>query len=87
MDGQGKTILVAEDHASNRNLLALLLEHAQYEVHPSADGYEALERMFKGVHYGLGYAQTERVRFPFPQPNPLAGYSRHHCLGLRCPFS
>jgi CheY-like chemotaxis protein len=49
MDGQGKKILVAEDYANNRNLLALLLEQEQYEVHLVADGYEALERMFKGV--------------------------------------
>jgi CheY-like chemotaxis protein len=49
MDGQGKKILVAEDYASNRNLLALLLEQAQYEVHPVADGHEALDHMLKGV--------------------------------------
>jgi len=54
MDGQGKKILVAEDYANNRNLLALLLEQEQYEVHLVADGYEALERMFKeGVSIGL----------------------------------
>jgi len=54
MDGQGKKILVAEDYANNRNLLALLLEQEQYEVHLVADGYEALERMFKeGVPIGL----------------------------------
>ena len=49
MDGQGKTILVAEDYESNRNLLALLLKQAQYEVHIAVDAYEALEYMFKGV--------------------------------------
>ena len=49
MDGHGIKILVAEDHKSNRNLLAYLLKHAQYEVHLAADGYEALERMSKGV--------------------------------------
>ena len=42
MDAQGKTILGAEDHASNRKLLALLLEQAQYEVHLAADGVERL---------------------------------------------
>ena len=49
MDGHGKTILVAEDHESNRKWLALLLEHAQYEVHLSTDGYAALDRMLNGV--------------------------------------
>ena len=49
MDGHGIKILVAEDHESNRKLLAHLLKHAQYEAHLAADGYEALERMSKGV--------------------------------------
>jgi two-component system, chemotaxis family, chemotaxis protein CheY len=49
MDGRGKTILVAEDDESNRNLLALLLQQEQYEVHLAADGYEALDCMLKGV--------------------------------------
>ena len=49
MDGHGIKILVAEDHESNRNLLAHLLKHAQYEVHLAADGSEELERMSKGV--------------------------------------
>lgn len=49
MDGQGKKILVAEDDESNRNLLALLLEQAQYEVYLATDGYEALQHMSKGV--------------------------------------
>ena len=49
MEGRGKTVLVAEDYVSNRNLLARLLEQAQYEVHLAGDGYEALERMFNGV--------------------------------------
>ena len=49
MDGHGKTILVAEDHESNRNLLAFLLEEAQYQVHLAADGYEALDWMLKEV--------------------------------------
>ena len=47
MDGRGIKILVAEDHEGTRNLLALLLEQAQYEVHLAVDGYEALDRMFK----------------------------------------
>ena len=29
-------------------LLRYLLEHAQYEVHPSGDGYEAVGLMRKG---------------------------------------
>ena len=49
MDAHGIKIFVAEDHESNRNLLALLIEHAQYEVHLAADGYEVLDRMFKEV--------------------------------------
>ena len=49
MDAHGIKILVAEDHESNRNLLALLIEHAQYEIHLAADGYEVLDRMFKEV--------------------------------------
>lgn len=49
MDGHVITILIAEDDESNRNLLALLLEQAEYEVHRAADGYEALECMFHGV--------------------------------------
>ena len=48
MNGLTTKILVAEDDESNRNLLAVLLEQAQYEVHLAADGYEALECMFKG---------------------------------------
>ena len=49
MDNHGIRILVAEDDDSNRSLLAVLLEHAQYEVHLAANGYEALECMFKGA--------------------------------------
>jgi CheY-like chemotaxis protein len=49
MDGLGKTILVAEAQECHRNLLALLLEHAQYEVHLAADGCEALDCMRTGV--------------------------------------
>src|SRR4249919_2340566 len=49
MEGRGKKVLVAEDYVSNRNLLACLLEQAQYEVHLAGDGYEAVERMFNGV--------------------------------------
>ena len=49
MEGRGKKVLVAEDYVSNRNLLACLLEQAQYEVHRAGDGYEAFERMFNGV--------------------------------------
>ena len=43
MECRGKKVLVAEDYVSNRNLLACLLEQAQYEVHLAGDGYEALE--------------------------------------------
>ena len=49
MERQDTKILVAEDDESNRTLLALLLEHAQYEVHLAPDGYEALPYMFRGV--------------------------------------
>lgn len=49
MDSHEKTILVAEDDESNRNLLALLLEQAQYEVRLAPDGYEALHHMFTGA--------------------------------------
>ncbi|HLZ33322.1 MAG TPA: response regulator [Nitrospira sp.] len=45
MNGHRKTILIAEDHESNRTLLALLLEQAEYDVHLAADGIEALEEM------------------------------------------
>lgn len=48
MDGRGKKILVAGDYVSNRNPLVRLLKQAQYEVHLAGDGYEELERMFKG---------------------------------------
>lgn len=49
MDGQGKTILIAEDHESNRKLLTLLLEQAHYDVHVAVDGFEAIDEMLKGV--------------------------------------
>jgi two-component system, chemotaxis family, chemotaxis protein CheY len=49
MDGQRKKILVVEDYVSHQNLLAYLLEQAQYEVHLAEDGYEALEHMFSDV--------------------------------------
>lgn len=49
MDGQGKRrILIAEDSEGIRMLLRYLLEHAQYEVHLSGDGYEAVGFMRKG---------------------------------------
>jgi CheY-like chemotaxis protein len=49
MNGLTTKILVAEDDESNRNLLAVLLEQAQFEVHLATDGYEALQHMFRGV--------------------------------------
>ena len=49
MDVHDTRILVAEDGESNRNLLARLLEEAQYEVHLAADGHEALQYMFREV--------------------------------------
>jgi DNA-binding NtrC family response regulator len=50
MDGQGKRkILIAEDSEGVRRLLRYQLEHAQYEVHLSRDGYEALGLMRKEV--------------------------------------
>ncbi len=49
MDGQGKRrILIAEDSEGIRMLLRCLLEHPQYEVHLSGDGYEAVGLMRKG---------------------------------------
>ena len=49
MDVHNTRILVAEDGESNRNLLARLLEQAQYEVYLAADGHEALQYMFREV--------------------------------------
>jgi len=49
MAGHNNTILVADDHAGNRQLLALLLDGAQYEVHLAADGCEAVDEMLKRV--------------------------------------
>src|SRR5512147_785757 len=71
MEGRGKKVLVAEDYVSNRNLLACLLEQAQYEVHLAGDGYEALERMFNGVFDAViivdghmpGFSSHEFVEF------------------------
>jgi two-component system, chemotaxis family, chemotaxis protein CheY len=87
MDGQGKKILVAEDYASNRNLLAYLLEQAQYEVHIVEDGYEALERMFNGVFdaalmdwdmprlNGADFLSLSRILWP---KTPVIIVSAHH---------
>ena len=47
MDGRHITILIAEDHDSNRKLLALLLEQEGYDVRLATDGLEALEEMKK----------------------------------------
>jgi CheY-like chemotaxis protein len=49
MDVHNTRILVAEDGESNRNLLARLLEQAQYEIYLAADGHEALQYMFREV--------------------------------------
>jgi two-component system, chemotaxis family, chemotaxis protein CheY len=48
MDGRGKRILIAEDFEGIRMLLRYLLEQAQYAVHLSGDGYEAVGLMRKG---------------------------------------
>jgi DNA-binding response OmpR family regulator len=49
MNGQGeRRILIAEDSEGIRMLLRYLLEHAQYEVNLSGDGYEAVGLMRKG---------------------------------------
>lgn len=61
MDGHGKTILVAEDYESNRKLLGLLLEQAQYEVHLAADGYAALDRMLKACSCTVVRRQWSRT--------------------------
>lgn len=49
MDVHDTKILVAEYDESDRNLLARLLEQAQYKVHLAADGREALKYMFREV--------------------------------------
>ena len=85
MDGHGKTILVAEAHESNRKWLALLLEHAQYEVHLATDGYAALDRMLNGVFDAVimdwDIPRTERIEVSCPRSDPLARHFRHHGLG------
>ena len=49
MDGQGKRrILIAGGSEGIRMLLRYLLEHAQYEVHLSGNGYDAVGLMRKG---------------------------------------
>ena len=45
MDGQGKQILVVDDHESNRRLLAEVFAQGRYRVHQAADGYEAFVHM------------------------------------------
>ena len=39
----GATILIIEDHASVRTLLARVLEDAGYQVYEAADGREGLD--------------------------------------------
>jgi len=94
MEGRGKKVLVAEDYVSNRNLLACLLEQAQYEVHLAGDGYEAVERMFNGVFNavitdwdmprlkGADFLSLSRILWP---KTPVIIVSAHHapsCEGL-----
>jgi CheY-like chemotaxis protein len=87
MDGRGKKILVAEDNVSNRNLLAYLLEQAQYEVHLAGDGHDALERMineaFDAVMMdwdmprlnGADFLSLSRILWP---KTPVIIVSAHH---------
>ena len=91
MDGQGRKILVAEDYVSHQNLLAYLLEQAQYEVHVSADGYEALEHMLRGVFdavitdwdmprlNGADFLSLSRILWP---KTPIIIVSAHHAPSL-----
>ena len=41
----GATILIIEDHASVRTLLARVLEDAGYQVYEAANGREGLEEL------------------------------------------
>ena len=87
MECRGKKVLVAEDYVSNRNLLACLLEQAQYEVHLAGDGYEALDRMFNGVFdavitdwdmprlKGADFLSLSRILWP---KTPVIIVSAHH---------
>ncbi len=45
MDGYGKRVLVVEDDADSRQVLALLLAQAGYSVHEACDGLEAMNEM------------------------------------------
>ena len=47
MEGYGKRVLVADDEASVRRLVTLVLEQVGYIVHEAGDGFEALEEMKK----------------------------------------
>jgi CheY-like chemotaxis protein len=40
----GRTILVVDDHAENREVYALILEHFGYDVLTAADGRQAVEQ-------------------------------------------
>ncbi|HXF93250.1 MAG TPA: response regulator [Nitrospiraceae bacterium] len=45
MDGYGKRVLVVEDDADSRQVLALLLIQAGYSVYEACDGLEAMNEM------------------------------------------
>lgn len=45
MDGYGKRVLVVEDDADSRQVLALALVQAGYSVHEACDGLEAMNEM------------------------------------------
>ena len=47
MEGYGKQVLVADDEASVRRLVTLVLEQVGYIIAWAGDGFEALEEMKK----------------------------------------
>jgi len=49
MDVPPKSVLIAENHESNRKLLEVLLSQTGYEVRLAHDGHEALDLMFKAA--------------------------------------
>lgn len=94
MDGQRKTVLIAEDHESNRKLLALLLEQAHYEVRLAADGCEAVDEMLKGVFdavvtdwemprlNGLEFLSLSRILWPDTPVIIVSAYAAHPGDGI-----
>jgi two-component system CheB/CheR fusion protein len=89
-DGAGLSILLVEDNADARNILAKLLETYDYRVQTAADGFAALECLQQAlpdvalVDIGLprlsGYQVAKQVRERWPDRRPylvaLTGYGR-----------